>query len=159
MTRGRPSSQAIKEAAGIAAKRGVVIEINPKKKSPVDLYVIRSNDIVAIKVKRIRSRIREPKDLPVIFKDGITEVRTLQLPPLVQREIWTLAPWGTWQFFLVLDTWIIELSPEGDPVLSAQQNPEKAAASGSPPGLPKGFPLASAPRQGFLCPFYAQARE
>jgi len=70
MTRGRPSSQAIEKGAGIAAKRGVVIEINPKKKSPVDLYVIRSNDIVAVKVKRIRSRIREPKDLLVFSKTG-----------------------------------------------------------------------------------------
>jgi hypothetical protein len=159
MTRGRPSLQAIEEGAGIAAKRGIVIEINPHKKSPMDLYVIRSNDIIAIKIKRVRSRIREPKDLTFMFKDGITEIRTLPLPPLVQREIWTLAPWGTWQFFLILDTWIIELSSDGAPVQSTQQNPEKPVAPGSPPGLLTEIPHSLTPRQGFLCPFYAQARE
>ena len=119
MTRGRPSLQAIEQAAGIAAKRGVVIVIDPSKKSPFDLYFIRSNDIVAVKVKRARSRIREPKDIAVMFKSEIAEIRTLQLPPLVQREFWILAPWGSWQFFLILDDWIIEISPDGDPVQSS----------------------------------------
>ena len=49
----------------------------------------------------------------------------------MQREIWTLAPWGTWQFFLVLDSCIIELSVDGAPVHSSRQDPEKPA----PPGL------------------------
>lgn len=159
MTRGRPSSQAIEKAAGIAAKRGMVIEINPKKKSPVDLYVVRSNDIVAIKAKRVRSRIREPKDIAMMFKNEIADIRALPLPPLVQCEIWTLAPWGTWQFFLITDTGIIELSPDGDPVQSSQQNPEKPIGPGTPPGPLKGLPPGSIHRQGFLCPFYAQSGE
>jgi hypothetical protein len=158
MTRGRPSSQAIKEAAGIAAKRGVVIEINPSKKSPFDLYFIRSNDIVAAKMKRARSRIREPKDIAVMFRNEIADIRTQQLPTLVQREFWTLAPWGSWQFFLITEDWIIEISPDGDPLKSSLQDPEKPAPPGSPPGLPAEAPRVSAPRTGFLCPFYAQAR-
>ena len=158
MTRGRPSLQAIGLAAGIAAKRGVVIVIDPSKKSPFDLYFIRSNDIVAAKVKRARSRIREPKDIAVMFKSEITNIRTQQLPTLVQREFWILAPWGSWQFFLVREDWIIEISPDGDPLKSSLQDPEKSAPSGSPPGLPAGAPRGSSSRPAFLCPFYAQMR-
>ena len=158
MTRGRPSLQAIRQAAGIAAKRGVVIVIDPSKKSPFDLYFIRSHDIVAAKVKRVRSCIREPKDIAVIFKSEIAEIRTQQLPTLVQREFWILAPWGSWQFFLILEDWIIEISADGAPVRSSLQDPEKPAPPGSPPGLPGETPRVSAPYQGFLCPFYAQGR-
>jgi hypothetical protein len=158
MTRGRPSLQAIEQAAGIAAKRGVVIVIDSSKKSPFDFYFIRSNDIVAIKVKRARSRIREPKDIAVMFKNEIAEIHTQQLPTLVQREFWTLAPWGSWQFFLILEDWIIELSPDGAPVRSSLQDPEKPVPLGSPPGLPAEAPRVSSPRTGFLCPFSAQVR-
>jgi hypothetical protein len=158
MTRGRPSLQAIEQAAGIAAKRGVVIVIDPSKKSPFDLYFIRSDDIVAAKVKRVRSRIREPKDIAVMFKTEIAEIRIQPLSTLVQREFWTLAPWGSWQFFLIADDWIIEISSEGVPVRSSQLDPEKQNPSGSPPGLPAEAPRVSPPRQGFLCPFYAQMR-
>lgn len=158
MTRGRPSFQAIEQAAGIAAKRGMVIEINPLKKSPFDLYVIRSNDIVAVKAKRIRSRIREPKEISAKFKNEIAEIRTQQLPSLVQREFWTLAPWGTWQFFLILDDRIIEISPDGAPVRSSLQDPEEPAPPGSPLRLLKTVSRDTAPRSGFLCPFYAQVQ-
>lgn len=158
MTRGRPSSQAIEEAVGIAEKRGVVIVIDPSKKSPFDLYFIRSQDIVASKVKRARSRIREPKDIAVMFKSEIAEIRTQQLPTLVQREFWTLAPWGSWQFFLILDCWIIEISADGTPIRSSLQDQEKPAPPGSSSALPAGAPHVSAPYQGFLCPFYAKVR-
>ncbi|PKL58551.1 MAG: hypothetical protein CVV34_01710 [Methanomicrobiales archaeon HGW-Methanomicrobiales-5] len=159
MTRGRPSLQAIGQAAGIAAKRGVVIVIDPSKKSPFDLYFIRSQDIVAAKVKRARSRIREPKEIAVRFKSEIAEIRTQQLPSLVQREFWTLAPWGSWQFFLILNDRIIEISTDGAPIRSSLQDQEKPAPPGPPSALQGVAPRVSAPDQGFLCPFYAQVRE
>jgi hypothetical protein len=158
MTRGRPSLQAIDEAAVIAAKRGVVIEIKPLKKSPFDLYVIRPNDNVAIKVKRIRSHIQEPQEISVTFRYEIAEIRSVQLPPMVQREFWTLTPWGTWQFFLILDDWIVEISSNGDPLPSSLQDPKNPAPPGSPPGILKEVPRDTVPRSGFLCPFYAQVR-
>jgi hypothetical protein len=158
MTRGRPSLQAIEQAAGIAAKRGVVIVIDPSKKSPFDLCFIRSHDMVAAKVKRARSRIREPQDIAVMFRSEIAEIRSQQLPPLVQREFWILAPWGSWQFFLILEDWIIEIAPDGEPLKSSLQDPEKPAPPNSPPGLPAEADQVSTPRPGFLCPFYAQVR-
>jgi len=158
MTRGRPSLQAIDEAAVIAAKRGVVIVIKPLKKSPFDLYVIRPNDNVAIKVKRIRSRIQGPKEISVTFGYEIAEIRSAQLPPIVQRELWTLTPWGTWRFFLILDDWIIEISSNGDPLPSSLQDPKNPAPPGSPPGIVKEMTRDTVPRPGFLCPFYAQVR-
>jgi hypothetical protein len=156
MTRGRPSSKAIGDAAGIAAKRGIVIVIDPSKKSPFDLYFIRAHDIVAAKVKRARSRIREPKEIAAMFRSEIAEIRTQQLPALVQREFWTLAPWGSWQFFLILEDGIIEISSDGEPIRSTQQMPERPVTPGSPPDILKGFPPGSTARPGFLCPFYAQ---
>ena len=158
MTRGRPSLRAIEEGVGVAAKRGVVIEINPLKKSPFDLYVIRPNDLVAVKVKRVRSCIRETKDLSVMFKDGIAEIRSQQLPSLAQCEFWTLAPWGSWQFFLILNDRIIEISQDGIPIQSSEQDPEKPTPPGSPSVFLAETPRVSAPGSGFLCPFYAQAR-
>jgi hypothetical protein len=158
MTRGRPSLRAIEEGVGVAAKRGVVIEINPLKKSPFDLYIIRPNDVVAVKVKRVRSCIRETKEVSMMFKSEITEIRTQQLPTLVQRELWILAPWGTWQFFLIMDDRIIEISADGVPIRSTLQDTEKPAPPGSPSVFLAEAPRVSVPRSGFLCPYYAQVR-
>ena len=91
-----------------------------------------------------------------MFRSEIAEIRTQQLPALVQREFWTLAPWGSWQFFLILEDGIIEISSDGVPIRSSQQDPEKQNPSGSPPGLPAGLSLMSVPRPGFICPFFAQ---
>jgi hypothetical protein len=77
---------------------------------------------------------------------------------MVQREFWTLAPWGSWQFFLVLDDWIIEISSDGDPLPSSLQDPKNPVPYGSPPGILKEIPRDTVPRSGFLCPFYAQVR-
>ena len=158
MTRGRPSLQAIDEAAVIAAKRGAVIVSEPLKKSPFDLYVIRPNDNVAIKVKRIRSHIQGPKEISLTFRYEIAEIRSKQLPVMVQREFWTLTPWGTWQFFLVLDDWIVEVSSNGDPLPSSLQDPKNPAPPGSSPGILKEIKRDTVPRSGFLCPFYTQVR-
>ncbi len=158
MTRGRPSLRAIEEGVGVAAKRGIVIEINPLKKSPFDLYIIRPNDVVAVKVKRVRSCIREPKEIAMMFKNEITEIRTQQLPTLVQRELWVLAPWGAWQFFLILNDGIIETSADGAPVRSSLHDTEKPAPHGSPSDFLAEAPKVSAPQSGFLCPYYAQMR-
>jgi hypothetical protein len=158
MTRGRPSLRAIEEGVGVAAKRGIVIEINPLKKSPFDLYIIRSNDVVAVKVKRVRSCIREPKEVSMMFKNEITEIRTQQLPILVQREFWTLAPWGAWQFFLILNDGITEIFVDGAPVRPSLQDPKKPDLPGSPSVFLAEAHRVSVPRSGFLCPFYVQER-
>ncbi|MEI8331996.1 MAG: hypothetical protein WCF90_10190 [Methanomicrobiales archaeon] len=76
MTRGRPSLTAITLAAGIDAKRGVVIFIDLSKKSPFDPYIIHSTDIVAAKVKRTRSHIWRQRDIALRFKSEIAENRS-----------------------------------------------------------------------------------
>lgn len=127
MTRGPLPKKAIAAAQEIAASRGTVLDLPELAETRQDFVLFRPDCTVFVRIKRIRTRITNPEEIGRMFRDDVLLSRNIPLTPTVSRQIWTLSPWGRWQYFAILNDRIIGVRRDGTPVLPA------AADAGSGP--------------------------
>ena len=86
--RGVRPTKAIEEAQRCAEKMGYHWIKNTDPVWQFDAFMFRPAVIAAIKIKKIRYATDEDAFVEKIFPDEVEDLRSLQLPPLVLRELW-----------------------------------------------------------------------
>jgi len=139
MTRGRQPLVALREAGQIARKRGEVRHF-AHEPGMICNFVIYCMFLTAhVRIKRV-SRLRCP--LSVIEReaaDALTTLRAIAPGPGISRELWVYLPRGSFRFFRVEETGLIELDRDG---VVIPKQPEPAPAR---PATPASRPPAPAP--------------
>lgn len=137
MTRGPLPKKAIAAALEIAASRGAVLDITEFAESRQDFLLFTPGCTIFVRIKRIRARIVDPDQIGEIFRDDVRESRLIIQTPVISRQLWTLSPWGRWQYFVILDDRITEIRRDGMPEVPA-------AAGDGARQIPAGVPPATA---------------
>ena len=117
MTRGPLPAEAIRKAITTAAGRGIVLERELFQKSRLGFILFCLGLTVFVAVRRTRYRLSGPEDCAAEYRLDILHLRRIPLTGVVARELWLLSPWGTWQYFRVLDDRVIEIRSNGMPML------------------------------------------
>lgn len=129
MTRGPLPAEAIRQAIKNAAGRGTVMDRDLLWESRLEFILFCAGLTVFVRVRRTRSHLMSPEDFAAEYRIDILHIRRVPLTGVTAREIWLLSPWGTWQYFQILDDRVIEIRADGTPVLR-----EGVLPTGVPPG-------------------------
>jgi hypothetical protein len=113
MTRGRPPVKAVKEAIGMAKIRSGVWEVPENTGLPFDFVIFSGFCIWFIKVRRTRSNLSELWHILQLCNADIHDFRMMPESAVSVRELWVLAPHGTWQFFRILADGVTEIRSDG----------------------------------------------
>lgn len=137
MTRGPQPLKAIARAKTIAGRQGIVGNNRTLVQSRCSFILFRNDRTVFVRVRRIRAHVTEPKEILLLFRTDVLQLRMIPKTPVTSREIWTLSPWKTWQFFVVGDESLTEVRYEVPPEVPL---PEKSGTGPAPsmpaPGIP-----------------------
>jgi hypothetical protein len=117
MTRGPLPAVAIRQAIKNAAARGLVMDRDLHRESRVEFILFCARITVFVRVRRTPLHILSPDDCAAKFKVDLFWLRRVPLTSVIARELWLLSPWGTWQYFRVLDDRVIEIRADGIPFL------------------------------------------
>ena len=74
------------EARDILVGRGFIVIRSAGSKGPVDLVAIGSQEILLVQVSKLK--VKSSRDLE--------DLRSMQAPPNVRRQLWERAPFGSW---------------------------------------------------------------
>ncbi|MFA4826333.1 MAG: hypothetical protein WC593_14370 [Methanoregula sp.] len=155
MTRGRPPVKAVKEAIEMAKSRGGVWEVPENAGLPFDIVIFSGFCTWFVKVRRTRSNVTEPPEIRQLCSATIRELRTLPESAASARELWTLSPHGTWQFFRITAEAVAEVRRDGSLLPgTVTDSPDPHIPHPAGPGIPgpwRGV-LPSVPG-GIICPY------
>ena len=118
MTRGPLPTEAIRQAIKNAAGRGTVMDRDLLRESWLEFILFCLGLTVFVRVRRCRSHLMSPEDCAAECKQDILHLRRVPLTGVTARELWLLSPWGTWQYFRILDDRLIEIRADGTLVLT-----------------------------------------
>ncbi|MGD0079575.1 MAG: hypothetical protein ABSB80_02865 [Methanoregula sp.] len=83
-------------------------------------------------VRELTNWVHQAPNYKSVCKQDILHLRRVPLTGVIARELWLLSPWGTWQYFRILNDRLIEIRADGTPVLQ-----------GVVPGVPPSRPVLS----------------
>ena len=66
-----------------------------------------------------------PEDCAAEYRLDLLRLRRIPLNGANARELWLLTPWGTWQYFRILDDRVIEIRADGTPLLTESAEPAR----------------------------------
>ena len=116
MPRGRPPTKGLEDALPLARARGRVMQFVQQEECAAELLVIMDGEIVFI---RIRRSVRIRKTLPDIeaeFREPVDMLRTIPDREHVLREFWLYSKYGTWRYFRIEETGLVEIDCNGKPL-------------------------------------------
>ena len=143
MTRGRPARRATGEALPVARLRGGVLEIPEASGLPFEFEIFCPSTIVYVKVKRVRTMIREIPELEHEHGPVIRQLRAVPESLARTLEIWILSSHKKFQFFRVLPDRVTEVRSDGS--IISGSGPGSGASPGTtdrPGGAPPADPIA-----------------
>jgi hypothetical protein len=117
MTPGPEPREAIRQAIKNAATRGKVIHRDLLKEARFQFIIFCACLTIFVRVRRTRSHLMSPEDCAAEYRMDILRLRRVPLTVVVARDLWLLSPWGTWQYFRILDDRVIEIRADGTPLL------------------------------------------
>jgi len=117
MTRGPVPVIAIRQAVRQGAERGTILDRDQVRECRTDLFLFCAWITVFVRIRRSPRHILTPDDGCAAFKAEIHDLRHVPLTSVTARELWLLSPWGTWQYFRILDDRVIEIRRDGVPLL------------------------------------------
>lgn len=112
----------------MAKSRGRVWEVPENAGLPFDFVIFSLFCTWFVKVRRTRSNVSAPEEILHLCSAVIREFRMLPESAVSARELWTLSPHGTWQFFRITADAVTEIRNDGSILLGT--------ATGSPEPLP-----------------------
>lgn len=104
------------DALPIAAIRGTVHLVRQARGGLYDLVIPTAVPIAFVRVKyadRIRMTLAEAE---AFYRETIVGLRSIMATEHISRELWLRSRHGTWRFFRVAKTGLVELSRNGIPV-------------------------------------------
>ncbi|MDD1689759.1 MAG: hypothetical protein LUQ66_03775 [Methanoregula sp.] len=147
MTRGPEPLKAIDKAMKNSAARGKVIDRDHLRESRIQFILFCASLTVFVLVRRTRVHLTSPEDCAYEYRMDILRLRRVPLTNVDARELWLLTPWGTWQYFRILDDRVIEIRADGTSLLTEKTVPAKSPEPAPGPDVvPEAVPdMASLP--------------
>jgi hypothetical protein len=113
MTRGRRPVIALGEAMQIAKKRGETRQFMHERDMICNFVIYCAGFIAHVRIKRV-SRLHCPHAwIEREAADALITLRAIASEPGISRELWIFLPYGSFRFFRVTDTGLIELDRDG----------------------------------------------
>jgi hypothetical protein len=125
MTRGRRPLEAIKAATRIAEKRGYVQHYVHGPGMICTFTIVSPGREAQVSIKRVRHLRCSPQWLERDAANAIAGLRLIMSSNDISRELWICSPTGAFRFFRVLDSSLIQLGPDGNPLPAVQPSPRK----------------------------------
>ncbi len=138
MTRGRRPLLSLKEAYGIAVKRGQVLPVFDGRYDHFHFILFTEDRVIFIKVKRTLSNKSDPEDVLDCYERDIRHIAQVPLNTVDAREFWARSPRGDFFFFRVKKETIIGIQSDGSEIAGAEYplKPEKQKATKKMPEDP-----------------------
>jgi hypothetical protein len=116
MSRGRPPSNGIRDALPLAEARGRVMEIVQNGNTPAMFVIVADGKIHFIFIRRADPFRITPADMEVENRTVLAMIRSLPGSTDIIREFWPYSRAGTFRFFRVEDSWLLETGRDGKPL-------------------------------------------
>ena len=116
MSRGPRPHRALAEAMPIAQLRGVVQMSGLGPERIFDISIVSKLPITFARVMFAPHILAAIAEIADDFKDEITQLRIIARDAAITAELWLRSKHGTWRFFLVTATGLVELDREGKPL-------------------------------------------
>ena len=113
MSRGPRPHRALAEAMPIAQLRGVVQMSGLGPERIFDISIVSRLPITFVRVMFAPQILAAIVEIADDFKDEITQLRIIARDAAITAELWLRSKHGTWRFFLVTGTGLVELDREG----------------------------------------------
>lgn len=113
MTRGRPPKKGLDEAIPIAMARGIVMSVLQDDEIPFDFMILSNLHTVLVRVRKARRLRGTQKEMEKEFCEPIFHLRSLPVPNYIVKELWAYSRHGTWRFFQIENTGIVEICQDG----------------------------------------------
>jgi hypothetical protein len=116
MSRGRYPGRTLAAALPIAEIRGVVHKIRSARESLYDMVIATAVPVAFVRVKyadRIDLTLAETEEF---HREAINRLHAIVSTENISRELWLRSRHGTWRFFRVMKTGLVELSRAGTPL-------------------------------------------
>ena len=128
MNPGPEPREAIREAIKNALARGTALDRDQLLEARIQFILFCTGLTVFVLVRRTRVHITSPEDCAAEYWRDILRLRRVPLTGVVARELWLLNPWGTWQYFRILDDRVIEIRADGTPMVTGRAALTKVTA-------------------------------
>ena len=113
MSRGPRPHRALAEAMPIAQVRGVVQMSGLGPERIFDISIVSKLPITFARVMFAPHILAAIVEIADDFKDEITQLRIIARDAAIRAELWLRSKHGTWRFFLVTATGLVEIDQEG----------------------------------------------
>ena len=118
MTRGPRPHRALAEA--IAKARGIVQLALSGPERVIDIAIISKVPVTFSRVMFAPEILATIQQLAVEFKEEIAQLRIIARDAAITVELWLRSKHGTWRFFLVTPSALVEIDRGGNRLVSGQ---------------------------------------
>jgi len=120
MTRGPRPHRALAEAIPIAKARGIVQLAMSGPERVFDIAIISKVPVTFSRVMFAPEILATIQQLAVEFKEEIAQLRIIARDAAITVELWLRSKHGTWRFFLVTPSALVEIDRGGNRLVSGQ---------------------------------------
>ncbi|OPY35343.1 MAG: hypothetical protein A4E35_02406 [Methanoregula sp. PtaU1.Bin051] len=120
MSRGPRPHKALEEAIPIAKARGIIQVTLSGPERIFDIAIVSKIPLVFARVMFAPKILADILELAEYYKPEIAELRLIAKDPAVVAELWIRSKHGTWRFFLVTPSTLVEIDREGKRIVSGQ---------------------------------------
>ena len=108
--------RALAAAIPLAEKRGKIQIVRQGPEALYDFGIVSVIPIAFVSVKRAEHILASVVEIARDFHDAILRLRLVASSAAISRELWLRSKHGTWRFFLVTASGLVELDREGKPL-------------------------------------------
>lgn len=123
MSRGPHPGRTLAGAIPIAQLRGTVHVVRRAHESQYDLVIAATVPVAFIRVKYADRILVSLQDIEARHRDAIAGLRAMVSAENISRELWLRSRHGTWRFFRIETTGLVEISRDGRPLDIPGKNP------------------------------------
>ena len=116
MSRGPYPGRTLAGALPIAAIRGTVHLVREARGGLYDLVIPTAVPVAFVRVKYADRILLTLAEAEVFYREVIIGLRSIVSTENISRELWLRSRHGTWRFFRVMKTGLVELSQNGVPL-------------------------------------------
>jgi hypothetical protein len=136
MTRGPRPHRALAEAIPIAKTRGIIQMALSGPERVFDIAIISKVPVTFARVMFAPAILATIQQLADEFKEEIAQLRTIARDAAITAELWLRSKHGTWRFFLVTPSTLVEIDRDGKRFVSGQTVAYGTGALVGEEGLP-----------------------
>ena len=120
MSRGPRPHKALEEAIPIAKDRGIVQVTLAGPERIFDIAIVSKIPVAFVRVMFAPKILATIPEIAEYYKSEIAQLRIVAKDPAITAELWIRSKHGTWRFFLVAPSTLVEIDREGKRLVSGQ---------------------------------------